>query len=137
MTSQTYTLIEIGEEASLSLLVSVNVVENYARLVGDLNPIHLDDEYATSSFFKKRVAHGMLAAGLISAVLGTRLPGPGTIYLNQNLEFKRPIYIGDTITARVRVLEKNYHHEKIKLRTWVENQVDQAVIDGSALILLR
>jgi 3-hydroxybutyryl-CoA dehydratase len=137
VTGQAYTRIEVGAEASLSLLASAKVVEDYARLVGDLNPVHLDDEYAASSFFKKRVAHGMLAAGLVSAVLGTCLPGPGAIYLNQNLDFKRPVYIGDAITAWVRVLEKDDRHGKIKLRTWVENQAGQTVMDGSALILLR
>ncbi|MDR3038493.1 MAG: MaoC family dehydratase, partial [Candidatus Adiutrix sp.] len=119
------------------LTASAETVEQYARLTGDVNPVHLDDSYAARSFFKKRVGHGMLAAGLISAVLGTRLPGPGTIYLNQELEFKRPIFLDEIITARVRVLEKYDRQEKIKLRTWVENQSGRLILDGAALILLR
>lgn len=132
-----YEQIEIGREESLSLALSAETVEQYARLVGDDNPVHLDAEYAAKSFFKKRVAHGLLAGGLISAVLGTRLPGPGAIYLSQELEFKRPIDIDETITAKVRVTEKHDRHRKIKLRTWVENRAGQIVIDGSALVLVR
>ncbi|MDR1921503.1 MAG: MaoC family dehydratase [Candidatus Adiutrix sp.] len=133
----TYEQLEIGAEDSLSLTADSETVKQYARLVGDLNPVHLDDVYAAKSFFKKRVAHGMLAAGLISAVLGTRLPGPGSIYLAQELEFKRPVYLGDTITARVKVLEKHDRHNKLKLHTWVENQAGKTVLDGSAVVLCR
>jgi len=133
----TYGEIKIGDTAALSLVASAETVDGYARLTGDLNPVHLDEDYAARSFFKKRVAHGLLAAGLISAVLGTRLPGPGTIYLRQELDFKGPVFLGETITARARVLEKLDRQEKIKLRTWVENQDGRLVMDGSALILFR
>lgn len=132
-----YDQIDIGRESSLSLTLSADTVESYAHLVGDTNPVHLDAEYAAKSFFKKRVAHGMLAGGLISAVLGTRLPGPGAIYLSQEMEFKRPIDIDETITAKVQVTEKQDRHKKIKLRTWVENKAGQVVLDGSALVLVR
>lgn len=133
----TYDQIDIGQESSLSLHVTPEMVEQYAHLVGDTNPVHLDVEYAAKSFFKKRVAHGMLAGGLISAVLGTRLPGPGAIYLSQEFEFKRPVDIDETITAKVQVVEKFDRHKKVKLRTWVENQAGQVVLDGSALVLVR
>ena len=133
----TYQAIEIGATAALSLAASAETVTGYARVTGDLNPMHMDEAYAARSFFHKRVAHGMLAAGLIGAVLGTRLPGPGTIYLDQTLEFKRPVFLGETITARVQVLEKQDRHKKIRLRTWVENQAGQLVLDGSAWILFR
>jgi len=133
----TYGEIKIGDTAALSLVAAAETVDDYARLTGDLNPVHLDEDYAASSFFKKRVAHGLLAAGLISAVLGTRLPGPGTIYLRQELDFKGPVFLGETITARALVLEKFDRLEKIKLRTWVENQDGRLVLDGSALILFR
>ncbi|MDR2725412.1 MAG: MaoC family dehydratase [Candidatus Adiutrix sp.] len=133
----TYGEIKIGDVAALSLRAAAETVDDYARLTGDLNPVHLDEDYAARSFFKKRVAHGLLAAGLISAVLGTRLPGPGTIYLRQELDFKGPVFLGETITARAQVLEKFDRQEKIKLRTWVENQDGRLVMDGSALILFR
>ena len=133
----TYEDLNPGAEESLSLKLSDQAVRQYAALVGDTNPVHLDDEYAAKSFFKKRVAHGLLAGGLVSAVLGTRLPGPGAIYLSQNFEFKRPMYIGETITARVRVMEKHDRHKKVELRTWVENPAAQVVLDGLAVVLVR
>ncbi|MCL2029698.1 MAG: MaoC family dehydratase [Deltaproteobacteria bacterium] len=136
-TPLTYGLIKVGDAAALSLVASAGVVEHYARLTGDLNPVHVDEDYAARSLFKKRVAHGLLTAGLISAVLGTRLPGPGTIYLRQELDFKSPVFLGDTVTARVEVLEKFDRQEKIKLRTWAENQDSRLVMDGSALVLFR
>jgi len=137
MSHLTYIEIKVGDTAALSLVADDETVSHYARLTGDLNPVHLDEDYAARSFFKKRVAHGLLAAGLISAVLGTRLPGPGTIYLRQELDFKGPVFLGETITARAQVLEKFDRQEKIKLRTWVENQDGRLVLDGSALILFR
>lgn len=132
-----YDEIQLGQESSLSLEVNDETVRQYAHLVGDTNPVHLDEEYAAKSFFKKRVAHGMLAGGLVSAILGTKLPGPGSIYLSQELEFKRPVELGQTITAKVKVVEKFDRHKKIKLRTWVENQAGQIVLDGFALVLVR
>jgi 3-hydroxybutyryl-CoA dehydratase len=136
-TTLTYEEIKIGDAAALSLAASAETVAHYARLTGDFNPIHLDEDYAARSFFKKRVAPGLLAAGLISAVLGTRLPGPGAIYLRQELDFKGPVFLGETITARVQVREKFDRQGKIKLRTWVENQEGRLVLDGSALVLFR
>ena len=133
----TYEEIELGRESSLSLHVTAETVEQYARLIGDTNPVHLDPEYAAKSFFRKRIAHGMLAAGLVGAILGTKLPGPGAIYLNQNIEFKRPINIDETITAKVQVTEKHDKHKKLTLHTWVENQGGHLVLDGTALVLVR
>lgn len=132
-----YEELVIGAGAELELFVGPEVVEGYAKLIGDTNPVHLDDEYAAKSFFRKRVAHGMIGAGLISAALGTRLPGPGSIYLSQDIEFKRPVDIGDTITAKVEVLEKLDKQKKVTLRTWVENQDGQTVIDGRAVVIVR
>ncbi|MDR2947480.1 MAG: MaoC family dehydratase [Candidatus Adiutrix sp.] len=133
----TYEEIEVGRESSLSLTVTPELVEQYAGLVGDTNPVHLDPEFAATSFFRKRIAHGMLAGGLVSAVLGTRLPGPGAIYLSQDFEFTRPIDINDVLTARVQVVEKYDRHKKLKLRTWVENRAGQPVLDGAAVLLVR
>jgi len=132
-----YDQMEPGLKDSRHLQLTPELVEAYARLVGDDNPVHLDEEYAAKSFFRKRVAHGMIGAGLISAVLGTRLPGPGAIYLKQDLEFTRPMGLNDAITAWAEVVEKEDRHKKVKLRTWVENQDGQVVMDGSALVLVR
>lgn len=133
----TYDEIAVGSAEQLSLTVSSEMVETYAHLVGDLNPVHLDEEFAAKSLFRRRIAHGMLPAGLISAILGTRLPGPGAIYLRQDLEFKRPVYLEETITAKVEVIEKSDKHKKVKLHTWVENQAGQTVLDGFAEVLVR
>lgn len=133
----TYEQIAVGQIEQLSRTISAEDVEAYARLVGDTNPVHLDEAFAAQTIFRRRIAHGMLPAGLISAVLGTRLPGPGSIYLSQELEFKRPVYLEDSITAKVEVVEKNDKQKKVKLHTWVENQSGQTVLDGFALVLVR
>jgi 3-hydroxybutyryl-CoA dehydratase len=132
-----YGEIKIGDTAALSMAADAEKVNHYARLTGDLNPVHLDEDYAARSFFKKRVAHGLLAASLVGAVLGTRLPGPGSIYLRQEMDFKSPVFLGETITARVQVLKKFDRQGKIGLRTWVENQDGRLVLDGSAMVLFR
>jgi len=132
-----YDDLRLGDSASMGLLVSGALVEKYAALIGDTNPVHLDDEFAAKSFFHRRVAHGMIAAGLISAVLGTRLPGPGAIYLNQSLDFKRPVYLDETIQAKVEITELFDKHKKVTFRTWVENSSGQVVLDGQAQVLVR
>ena len=137
LTQLSFEQLEVGAQDSLSLEVTDETVTGFGRLVKDLNPVHLDEQYAAKSVFGRRVAHGMLAAGLISAVLGTRLPGPGSIYLNQKLEFKKPVFLGDTITAKVEILGKNTRSGRVSLRTWVENQDGQLVLDGQAEVLVR
>src|SRR6056297_4224189 len=95
--------IEIGEEASFTKTVSEADVYNYAGVTGDFNPAHINESFAKKTMFGGRIAHGMLAAGLISTVLGTQLPGPGCIYVSQDLKFTAPVRFGDTITATVTV----------------------------------
>jgi len=87
----------VGQSASLSKTITWEDIQDFARLTGDTNPLHLDEEFAIKTRFGQRVAHGMLIAALISAVIGTQLPGPGTIYINQMLQFVAPVFIGDTI----------------------------------------
>ena len=106
----------------------------YAGLTGDVNPVHVDAEHAAQSMFKERIAHGMLTAGLISAVLGNQLPGPNSIYLGQDLRFTAPVKIGDTVRVTVAVTEKRDDKRIIKLRTTVTNQLGELVIDGNAVI---
>ena len=106
-----------GEKADLSKTISESDIYLYALITGDFNPSHVNRVYAEKTYFKSRVAHGLLSAGFISAVIGTILPGPGTIYLKQELGFIAPVYIGDTITAFVEVLEVNVAKNRILMKT--------------------
>ena len=129
-----YADIKIGDTASFAKTITEGDVVNYAGISGDFNPVHIDAEYARESLFKERVAHGMLVSGLISAVLGTQLPGANAIYLGQDLKFKAPVKIGDTATATVTVIEKRDDKRLITLKTTVTNQNGEVVIDGQAVI---
>jgi len=129
-----YDDIKIGDEASLTRTITETHIVLYAGLTGDMNPVHVDAEQAEQSMFKERIAHGMLVAGLISAVLGNQLPGPNTIYLGQDLKFTAPVKIGDTVTVVVTVTDKRDDRRIIKLRTIVSNQNGETVIDGNAVM---
>jgi len=129
-----YAEIAIGDNASFAKTITETDIVHYAGLTGDFNPIHIDAEYARQSMFKERVAHGMLVSGLISAVLGTQLPGPNSIYLGQNLKFTAPVKIGDTVTAVVTVTEKRDDKRIITLQTTVSNQHGEVVVDGNAVV---
>lgn len=127
--------IKIGQKASLSKTITEADVYNYAAVVEDFNGIHLNKEKAENGIFKARVAHGMMVGSLISAVLGTKLPGEGTIYLEQNLKFKAPVYFGDTVTAKVEVTHVLNEGKGIyRLETIVVNQKNKCVIDGNAVV---
>ena len=128
-----YDEIKLGDRASLSLTITEAHIVAYAGITGDVNPVHVDAEFAKQTMFGERIAHGMLVAGLISAVLGTQLPGPNSIYLGQELRFTAPVKIGDTVTAVVTVTEKRDDKRIIKLQTTVSNQRGETVIDGSAV----
>lgn len=107
----------------------------FAAVTGDLNPAHVDETFAQESIFRGKVAHGLLTASLISAVLGTRLPGPGTIYLSQDLKFRRPVRIGDTITAKVEVVELKPEKNLVRLLATCTNQRGEVVLEGTALVM--
>jgi 3-hydroxybutyryl-CoA dehydratase len=111
-------------------------VRAFAALTGDANPVHLDESYAAGTMFGGRIAHGMHVAGLISAVLGMRLPGPGAVYLEQSLRFRRPVRIGDTVTARVEVLDVIPERRRVRLATTCRTQHGDLVVDGEALIMV-
>ena len=128
-----YADIKIGDEASLSRTITDAHIVNFAGITGDFNPVHVDAEYAQQSMFGERICHGMLMAGLISAVLGMQLPGPNAIYLGQDLKFTAPVKIGDTVTVTVTVTEKRDDKRIIKLRTAVSNQKGELVVDGNAV----
>jgi 3-hydroxybutyryl-CoA dehydratase len=128
-----YEDIKIGAEASLTKTITDAQIVEFANLTGDINPVHLDADYAAKSMFGERIAHGMLMAGLISAVLGTQLPGPNSIYLGQDLKFRAPVKIGDTVEVVVVVTEKRDDKRIIKLSTTVSNQRGEVVVDGTAV----
>lgn len=125
-----------GQQDRLTKTVTEGDVNTFAELIGDFNPIHVDAEYASRSRFGQRVAHGMFTGGLISAVLGNRLPGPGAIYLSQQLEFLAPVFIGDTITATVEVTEWRPEKRILTLKTDVYNQEGKQVVTGKAVLLV-
>lgn len=128
---------EIGLKAYFSKTVTESDVYTFAGVTGDFNPAHVNEEYAKETPFKTRIAHGMLSAGFISAVLGMKLPGPGAIYLNQEVSFKKPVMIGDTVTAEVEVVDvvdKGKFHIA-ELKTTCYNQNNDVVIDGTAKVI--
>jgi 3-hydroxybutyryl-CoA dehydratase len=129
-----YDEIKTGDEASLSRTITEAHIVSFAGVTGDVNPVHVDAEYAKQTMFGERIAHGMLMAGLISAVLGTQLPGPNSIYLGQELKFTAPVKIGDTVTVTATVTEKRDDKKIIKLRTTVSNQRGEMVVDGGAVV---
>jgi 3-hydroxybutyryl-CoA dehydratase len=126
---------QVGDTAQESLLITDEDVRAFAELSGDNNPIHLDDEYAARTRFKRRIAHGVFTAGLLSKVMGTKLPGPGTIYLGQTTKFKNPTYIGDTITAIVKVLNARNDKPVLVMQTICQNQDGEILLEGEATVL--
>ena len=127
--------LKIGDNASRSLTISDDTIRAFAEVTGDTNPVHLDDDYAAGTPFGRRIAHGMIAAGLVSATLANDLPGPGTVYLNQTLKFMSPVYPGDTVTATVEVLTVRPDKPIVTLSTVCTNQDDAVVLEGEAVVL--
>ena len=128
---------KIGMKAHTSKTITETDVILFAGVSTDINPVHLDEEAAKKGIFGKRVAHGILVSGLISAVLGNKLPGPGSIYMGQELKFLAPVFIGDTITAEVEIIDLVPEKCRIKLNTTCTNQDGKVVISGTALIMNR
>jgi len=127
--------LSVGQTAEFTKTVSERDIVMYAEVSGDTNPVHLDEAYAKTTMFKTRIAHGMLSAGFISAVFGTVMPGPGTIYMAQNLRFKAPVKIGDTVTARCTVTEIDLAKKRAKFDT-VCLVGGKPVIEGDALLMV-
>ena len=134
MSKYTYDELSIGDTAETTKTISESDVYLFAGITGDMNPAHLNEEYAKGTVFKKRIVHGMLLCGLISNVLGNQLPGNGTIYMSQTVKFLAPVYFGDTITARVEIIEKRDEKKRVVLQTRCFNQNDEMVVDGEALV---
>jgi 3-hydroxybutyryl-CoA dehydratase len=128
--------LSVGMSAERARTVTADDVLRYAEVTGDFNPVHVDAEVAAKSRFGGLIAHGMLSAAYVSAVLGMDLPGPGAIYLAQTLKFTRPVKPGDTITARVEVLEVIAARRRVRLATTCRNQHDEPVLEGEATVLV-
>ncbi|MBU1662584.1 MAG: MaoC family dehydratase [Chloroflexi bacterium] len=128
-------MLKIGDSASSTKTFTDSDVRTFAEISGDKNPIHLDEEYAARTRFGRRLVHGILTSGMISALLGMQLPGPGSIYIKQTLNFQAPVYIGDTITATVTVAKIRADKPIITLDTVCKNQDGTVVIDGEAVLL--
>jgi 3-hydroxybutyryl-CoA dehydratase len=131
----TFDQINIGDSASFTKTISESDVYLFAGITGDLNPAHVDAVSAANGMFKHRIAHGMLTGSFISTVLAMQLPGPGTIYVGQNLQFRAPVLIGDTITARVEAAEKLDQRKWVKFKTTITNQDGKLVVDGEATVI--
>jgi 3-hydroxybutyryl-CoA dehydratase len=134
---------KVGDTASITKTISEADISRFAEITGDYNPLHMNEEYAKKTMFGKRVAHGILSAGLISAVLGMKLPGPGALYLDQTLTFKKPVFIGDILTATGKVKEKIVKQKEgkppmnlLKISTVVTKKDGIVVTEGEATIML-
>lgn len=126
---------KVGDFASITKVITDEDIITFSKISGDTNPVHLNEEYAKTTIFKTRIAHGMYVASFISTVLGTQLPGPGSIYIGQEVAFVKPVYINDTITTKVEI-ESIDERRNAKIKTICFNQNNENVIVGSAIIKL-
>lgn len=133
--SKTIHDIHIGDEVRKTRVFNEEDVEEFAHVSGDDNPMHLDEEYASQTSFKHRIAHGHLVSSMYSDILGSELPGLGTIYLKQNMTYVKPVYLGDTITAVVTVTDQDLEKNRITCDTKSYNQDGELVVVGSAVVL--
>lgn len=135
LTNVTFDEITIGQSAEMTRQLEMKDLKAFAYVSGDVNPIHLSQDYAQTTQFKQVIAHGMWTGGLISCVLGTQLPGVGTVYMGQNLRFRRPVHLGDTLTTRVSVTEKIPEKKRVILECMVTNQDNEVVVKGEAEVI--
>lgn len=133
--SKTYKELEIGDQGEFSKTVTERDIALFGETSGDVNPVHFDEAYASKTIFKGRVAHGMWSAGLISTCIGTVMPGPGSIYLGQTLEFKLPARLGDTLTAVVTIDQKIDAKKLLVINCVVSNQNNEVVVIGEAKVI--
>ncbi len=131
-----YSDIKFGQVAKVVHTVTEDDIKTFGDLSGDHNPLHFNEEWAKTTIFGGRIAHGLLTAAFISTAIGMHLPGPGTIYMSQSMRFLGPVRMDDTITARVEVIALNDEKERVTLRTTCTNQENKLVLDGEALVAL-
>lgn len=132
--NRTYEELSVGDTASVTHLVSERDLILFATVSGDVNPVHLDEEFAAATPFGGRIAHGMLSGALISAAIACELPGPGSIYIGQELSFLRPVRLGDDIRIELEILEK-LPKNRVRIATRVVNQEGKKVVDGTATVM--
>ena len=130
----TFDEINVGDSTTYTRLITNQEVEAFAAISGDHNPLHLDPDYAATTSFGECIAHGMLTGALISAAIAMQLPGPGSVYLSQSLQFKAPVFLGDTLTVTLSVIDKHVKRPWITLQCQVENQDGKAVAKGEAQV---
>ncbi len=135
MIGQTINQLGLGDAAELSRTAKPEAIAKFVESVGDTNPIHTDPTFAAATRFSKPIVPGIWTAGLVSAIIGTRLPGPGTIYASQELHFLRPVYLGERITARVEVVEILRERNRVRLQTTCRNRRGEEVLSGEAWVL--
>ncbi len=131
-----YSDIKMGQSAEMTHTVTEDDIKTFGELSGDYNPLHFNEEWAKTTMFGGRIAHGILTASYVSAAIGMHLPGPGTIYMSQSMRFLGPVRIGDTITAKVEVISLNDEKERVTLKTTCTNQKGKVILDGEALVTL-
>lgn len=128
--------LEVGMKSSTSMVITGEKIDTFAELTGDKNPIHVDEEFAKTTMFGKRIAHGALSASLISAVLGNDLPGPGAVFVELNLRFRRPAFIGDEVIAIAEVAEINERNGRVKMKCYCEVNGKQ-ICRGDAGVIVK
>lgn len=126
--------LKIGQSCELKKMFTEEDVKTFASLSLDTNPVHINKDYAKDSIFKAQIVHGFLSSSLISAVIGTKMPGPGSIYLHQDLNFKKPVYIGEEVKAVVKITDIKKEKSIITLETFCYNEKDEIVVEGCAII---
>ena len=134
MLGKTIDQLRVGDTAQFSKTVSETDVYLFAGVSGDFNPAHINEQYASGTYFGKRIAHGLLSAGFLSAVLANQLPGPGTIFLSLSIRFQAPVFIGDTITARSEVAQINSEKHRVTMNLTCINQEEKQVLEGEAVL---
>lgn len=133
-TYKTWKTVTVGDNASKTITITSEMVKQFAQLTGDDNPIHLDEAYAKKTVFRKPVVHGVFQISLISALLATEMPGRGSIYHSQNTNFTAALFVGDTVTAKVEVIERLEETKQIRLKTTCMNSNNQLTMDGFAIV---
>lgn len=129
--------IEIGLKHSFKVMINNKLVDNFAKISGDFNPLHMDEQYALKTKFEKRVCHGMLLSSFFSRLVGMYLPGKNALYFSQNLNFVGPCFIGDQVSVKGEVVDKNESIKMVKLKTTIKNQEGKSLVEGIAQVLVR